>query len=62
MRRIDNDTVVLCRRNNGCCPTVISTETGYTITDDYDGKVELTLDEAKMLVEHLESENDLKGE
>ena len=56
MRRVDKDTVVLFRRGTGCCPVVTNTKDGYTITDDYNGKVQITADEAKMLIEHLQSQ------
>ena len=60
MRILDKDTVVLCRKGSKCCPVVTTTESGYTITDDYDGKVQLTKDEAQMLVEHLKSKESSK--
>lgn len=61
MRRLDENTVVLCRRGAGksCCPVVTTTEQGITISDDYDGKVTLTKEEARMLAEHLNDEENL---
>ncbi len=56
MRRLDENTVVLCGRGKSCCPVVETITDGYTISDDYEGKVKLTKEEAKMLVNHLLNE------
>ena len=53
MRRTDPNTVALCSKGR-CCPVVTTLENEtIQITDDYDGKVTLTKEEAKMLVDHL---------
>lgn len=52
MRREDNVVVLCCRGKKGC-PTITETESGIEIRDDYDGKVELTNEEADMLLEYF---------
>lgn len=54
MRYLDQNTVVLCKRNKSCCPIVESDDTGgIKIKDDFGGEVKLTQDEVEMLNEHL---------
>jgi hypothetical protein len=54
MRRLDQNTIMLCRKNS-CCPKVITEESGnIKITDDFGGEVKLTKDEVEMLKELLD--------
>lgn len=44
--RFENDIIKLCKRGSSCgCPSIESNDNGYTITDDYHGKINLTKDE-----------------
>lgn len=52
----NENTIVLCRRNNSCCPEVTRVETGIEIKDDYGNKVILTHDETSMLKDVLNSD------
>lgn len=46
--------VTLCGRNNTCCPVLSEqTDSTFTITDDYNGKVILTKDELILLRDTL---------
>jgi hypothetical protein len=51
---LNQNSVRLCRAGS-CCPIVEKVnENEFTISDDYDGKVRLTKDEAQMLKEAFE--------
>ena len=46
-------TFNLCGRKNGCCPTLVTSRNkkklSFKIADDYDGEVQLTRDQARLL-------------
>lgn len=45
-----SERIVLCKRNSSCCPTIdrVNPDT-FIISDDYNGKVQLTKDQFEML-------------
>lgn len=62
MRRLNENTVVLCKRNKSCCPTVEFDNTSSTIKikDDFGGQVSLTKEEAEMLKDLLDDPESVK--
>lgn len=46
---VDQNSVRLCRKGSNCCPVVAREGEGYSITDDFGGKVTLTESEFKDL-------------
>lgn len=55
MRYTSENTVVLCKRNQSCCPVVdLDPDSGgITIKDDFGGTVKLDSEEVEMLSELL---------
>lgn len=47
---LNQNSVRLCRAGS-CCPVLEKVEDGFTITDDFGGKVQLSEDEIVMLIE-----------
>lgn len=57
MKRLDQNTVVLCKKGS-CCPKVITDESGnIKITDDFGGEVKLDNEEVDMLKRLLNGED-----
>ncbi len=46
--------ITLCSRPNACCPTVETTEYGFTVKDDFGGSVKLTKEQMRILKEKVE--------
>ena len=47
--------VLLCTRQNSCCPVISVNNNEVTIQDDYNGIVKMTLDQANLIGEALKA-------
>lgn len=51
----NRNQILLCTRQNSCCPIITVENNEVTIQDDYNGSVKMTLDQANLISEALKA-------